>query len=138
MTKKSRKPLNDALAEQFVYGGESEAVKGDSQRERFAEREPDARTDETSLPTEVEQEEKKETSSPTVEAAQPVTSTKAKKESSLMDKLQIESKEATIRFTVDLPESMHRKLSVLAAKTGRKKAEIVRMLLDEALKEVED
>ncbi|MBN3871639.1 hypothetical protein [Nostoc sp. JL33] len=38
-----------------------------------------------------------------------------------------------IRLTVDLPKLMHRKLSVLAAKTGRKKAEIVRLLLDEAL-----
>jgi len=38
-----------------------------------------------------------------------------------------------IRLTIDLPKSMHRKLSVLAAKTGRKKAEIVRLLLDEAL-----
>jgi hypothetical protein len=46
--------------------------------------------------------------------------------------------EATTRFTVDLPLSMHRKLSILAARTGRKKAEIVRMLLDEALSDVED
>ncbi len=36
-----------------------------------------------------------------------------------MDKLQVQPKEATKRFTVDLPESMHRKLSILAAKTGR-------------------
>ena len=47
-------------------------------------------------------------------------------------------KEATIRLTVDLAESMHRKLSILAARTGKKKAEIVRMLLDEALQDVED
>jgi hypothetical protein len=131
MTKKSRKPLNDALAEQFVYGGESETVKGD--------RVLDARTDEKSQPTKPEQEVNSQTSSPIVEAAKSVTNTKAKnKESSLMDKLQIESKEATTRFTVDLPLSMHRRLSILAAKTGRKKAEIVRMLLDEALSEVED
>ena len=43
-----------------------------------------------------------------------------------------------IRLTVDLPESMHRKLSVLAAKTGRKKAEIIRLLLNEALQDVEE
>ncbi|MBH8565902.1 GIY-YIG nuclease family protein [Nostoc sp. CENA67] len=43
-----------------------------------------------------------------------------------------------IRLTVDLPESMHRKLSVLAAKTGRKKAEIIRLLLDEAFQDVEE
>lgn len=45
-------------------------------------------------------------------------------------------KELTVRFTVDLTESMHRKLSILAARTGKKKADIVRMLLDEALQEV--
>jgi predicted DNA-binding protein len=36
-----------------------------------------------------------------------------------------------------LPASMHRKLSILAAKTGKKKAEIVRMLLDDALADVD-
>jgi hypothetical protein len=56
----------------------------------------------------------------------------------LMANLQIPPKEPTIRLTVDLPESMHRKLSILAAQTGRKKAEIVRLLLDEALKEVKE
>jgi predicted DNA-binding protein len=34
--------------------------------------------------------------------------------------------------------SMHRKLSILSAKTGRTKADIVRMLLEETLKDVED
>lgn len=52
--------------------------------------------------------------------------------------LQTSTKEPTIRITVDLTESMHRKLSLLSARTGKKKAEIVRFLLDEALKEVED
>ena len=47
-------------------------------------------------------------------------------------------KEATVRLTVDLPESMHRKLSLLAAKTSKKKVEIVRLLLDEALADVEE
>jgi predicted DNA-binding protein len=42
------------------------------------------------------------------------------------------------RITVDLPESMHRKLSIMAAKTYRKKADIVRVLLDEAMKDVEE
>jgi len=55
-----------------------------------------------------------------------------------MDKLMSApaQKEPTVRFTVDQTETMHRKLSILAAKTGKKKAEIVRMLLDEALQEV--
>lgn len=47
-------------------------------------------------------------------------------------------KETTVRLTVDLAESMHRKLSILAARTGKKKSEIVRELLDEALQNVEN
>jgi len=54
-----------------------------------------------------------------------------------MSKLQVPDKEATVRFTVDMSESLHRKLSVLAAKTGRQKVDIVRMLLEDGLKEVE-
>ena len=48
------------------------------------------------------------------------------------------SKETTVRLTVDLAESMHRKLSILAARTGKKKAEIVRALLDAALQDVDE
>jgi predicted DNA-binding protein len=33
-----------------------------------------------------------------------------------------------------MPESVYRKLSVLAAKTGRKKVDIVRMLVEDGLK----
>lgn len=54
-----------------------------------------------------------------------------------MDKFQLPPKEATVRFTVDLPVLMYRKLSLLATKTGKKKADIVRVLLDETLKDVE-
>lgn len=82
---KPRKPLHDALADQFVYG------VNDSDKP------------------------------------------------SILDKLQpVESREATKRFTVDLPESMHRKLSILSAKTGRSKADIVRTLLDEILSNFHD
>jgi hypothetical protein len=59
-------------------------------------------------------------------------------ETTFMDRLQVQPKEGTKRFTVDLPESTHRKLSMLAARTGRSKAEIVRLLLDEALETVQD
>ncbi|MBE9092448.1 CopG family transcriptional regulator [Tychonema sp. LEGE 07203] len=59
------------------------------------------------------------------------------KEPSLMSKLQAPDKEATVRFTVDMSETLHRKLSMLAARTGRKKVDIVRMLLENGLKEVE-
>lgn len=47
-------------------------------------------------------------------------------------------KEATVRITVDLPESMHRKLSILCARTRKSKAEVVRLLLDEVLDEVNE
>ena len=47
-----------------------------------------------------------------------------------MSKLQAPDKEATVRFTVDMSETLHHKLSMLAAKTGRKKvnqsADVVR------------
>ena len=53
-----------------------------------------------------------------------------------IDSIPVITKEATVRFTVDLPESMHRDLSILAAKQGVSKADIVRFLLEDALKEV--
>lgn len=68
---------------------------------------------------------------------QPATE-KPNKKSSLMEKLQLEAKEGTKRFTIDLRESLHRKLSILAAKTGRTKADIVRMLLDDALEDINE
>ncbi|NJL51759.1 MAG: hypothetical protein HC930_05175 [Hydrococcus sp. SU_1_0] len=60
------------------------------------------------------------------------------KELSLMEKLQVEAKEGTKRFTIDLRESVHRKLSILSARTGRSKADIIRMVLDDVLKDVEE
>lgn len=112
--KKPRKALNESLAKQFVYGEEE------------VPREP------VEQPTE-------SASSPQPESQSssklPVATTK---ETDLMSKLEIPEKEATIRFTVDLPQSLHRKLSMLAAKTGRTKADIVRLLLDDALRDIED
>ena len=102
MNRKKRKPLDDALADDFVYGD--------------------------SKPTDDAPEE--------VESISHIEK-QSEKELTLMDKLQVESKEATKRFTVDLAESMHRKLSILSAKTGRSKADIVRFLLDDALKDVD-
>jgi hypothetical protein len=110
MSKKPRKSLDDALAQQFVYGENQDSSASEEPK-------PEA----------------KQESSPS-----PSSSTKKPKESNLMDKLQTPSKEATVRFTVDMPESMHRKLSVLAAKTGKKKVEIVRVLLGEMLDEVNE
>jgi hypothetical protein len=59
------------------------------------------------------------------------------KESSLRSKLQAPDKEATVRFSVDMSESVYRKLSMLAAKTERKKLTRVRMLLEDGLKEMD-
>lgn len=101
--KKQRKSLDDALAEQFVYGG----VETTQQVEPIPETNLQSSTD------------------------QPPKAT-------LMEKLTSEPKERTVRLTVDLSESQHKKLSMLAAKTGRKKADIVRYLLDEALKEANE
>ena len=55
-----------------------------------------------------------------------------------IDNIPVVTKEATVRFTVDLPESMHRNLSIFAAKKGQSKADIIRMVLDEALVGVEE
>jgi hypothetical protein len=111
MTAKKRKPLDDALAREFVYAESS-------QNEPVTQ----AETQQDPKPAPV---------------TKPASTQEATK-SSLVSQLQQVPKEPTIRLTVDLTESMHRKLSVLAAKTGRKKVEIVRLLLDEALEEVEE
>jgi hypothetical protein len=110
-TKKPRKSLDDALANEFVFGStpEAEQPQVDNVAETISE-------PIQTIPTVLE-------------------TTKL----SIMSQLQqVPPKEATVRLTVDLTESMHRKLSMMAARTGRKKAEIVRLLLDEALQEVEE
>ncbi|MGV2830758.1 CopG family transcriptional regulator [Myxosarcina sp. GI1(2024)] len=117
MTKKPRKSLDDSLANEFVYGSDKPQTGA-------------APTPDVELETE------EATPTPPIEE-QPVTE-KPKKESSLMQKLQVEAKEGTKRFTIDLRESVHRKLSILAAKTGRSKADIVRMLLDDALENINE
>jgi hypothetical protein len=120
MSTKKRKPLDDALASEFVYGSKEQ---------------PHVKE------TETQDEVKPEPEQETVPVAKPVekpTSTKSTKSNLMSQLYSTTPKEPTVRLTVDLTESMHRKLSVLAAKTGRKKAEIVRLLLDEALKEVEE
>lgn len=126
MTAKKRKPLDDALAHEFVYGESAlrenlpnqETVDSDAQSETqpILEQEP---VPESTLPI------------PPISTPQPA-------KFNLMSQLQQPSKEPTVRLTVDLPQSTHRKLSVLAAKTSRKKVEIVRLLLDEALKDIEE
>jgi len=118
MTRKKRKSLHDSLAQEFVFGNSAD--------------DSDDAPDEEAPSTESSDPE------PNNPVISDETNTPIKKTSKLMDKLQAESKEATKRFTVDLKSSTHRKLSMLAAKTGRTKADIVRLLLDEALEEIEE
>ena len=47
------------------------------------------------------------------------------------------SKESSIRFTVDIPESLNKRLSQLSVDTGKPKTELVRTILDRALTSLE-
>ena len=133
---KKRKPLDSAM-EAFVFG--KEAIEAPS---------PTATVPPTTLEAAPTPPAPPSAAPPAPEtpatAAVPATETPAPKatpvqpkENSLMTKLQVPDKEPTVRFTVDMSESLHRKLPVLAAKTGRKKVDIVRVLLEDGLKEVE-
>lgn len=106
---KKRKNLDEVLAQEFVYGDNKTSA----------------------------QQSKGE--SVTVEPIESKKAVTTENKTSIMDKLQpIEPREATKRFTVDLPDSMHRKLSILSAKTGRTKADIVRTLLEDVLQEADE
>jgi hypothetical protein len=144
-SKKTRKPLSDALASQFVYGADESKAERSVQAPEDAPR-SGANSGDSSSPLEEQSEQEQPaelgTSNPPpkqeIKSEEPVVEKKENKESSLMDKLQVQPKEATKRFTVDLSESMHRKLSILSAKTGRTKADIVRLLLEDALSDVDE
>jgi hypothetical protein len=138
MSTKKRKPLASAM-EEFVFGTKEAASPSPPPELVSPAPTPAASlTPEAALPA-----------IPPMEAALPVTTPPQSavsapepvpiqsKEPSLMSKLQVPDKEATVRFTVDMSETLHRKLSMLAARTGRKKVDIVRMLLEDGLKEVE-
>ena len=43
------------------------------------------------------------------------------------------TKESSIRFTVDIPESLNKRLAQLSVDTGKPKTELVRTILDRAL-----
>lgn len=43
------------------------------------------------------------------------------------------SKESSIRFTVDIPESLNKRLAQLSVDTGKPKTELVRTIIDRAL-----
>ena len=146
MSTKKRKPLDDALASEFVYGETALREGFPPQATAFTAGVPEAYPEGLKEQPHVKETETQDSAKPepeqeTVPVAKPVekpTSTKSTKSNLMSQLYSTTPKEPTVRLTVDLTESMHRKLSVLAAKTGRKKAEIVRLLLDEALKEVEE
>ena len=128
MTAKKRRPLGSAM-EEFVFGTKEAASPPTPEIVSSAAKPTASLTPEAVLPTSTPL-------LPEVSAPQPVSI--QSKELSLMSKLQAPDKEATVRFTVDMSETLHRKLSMLAARTGRKKVDIVRMLLEDGLKEVEE
>lgn len=117
--RKPRKALDDTLAAGFVYGdgaagGEDERLEATS-----------TNVDEVNQVDEAIE-------------SEPVKSPPEQQRGSLMSRLmEAPEKEPTVRITVDLPKSMHHKLSMLSARTGKKKAEIVRMLLDDVLNDVQ-
>lgn len=160
---KKRKPLNDALANSFVYGETEPNIKEVEKVE--TEKTPNNQTETETTSTKateltgIQNTEKQAMAdredsflskenknqkklSFSVNSDNTVTNLPtnhlANKTQSMIEKLQLKPKEATKRFTVDLSESQHRKLSILAAKTGRTKADIVRMLLGEALGDITD
>jgi hypothetical protein len=132
MNKKSRKSLDDLLADEFVYGT-AEEPKDSSDPPS-----PPDSSDSSNLETAVKVPEPESALIPITTIATPEPTQPSTIPSALLAKLQTPDKEATIRFTVDLPTSIHRKLSIVAARTGQKKADIVRVLLAEAFENVSE
>lgn len=83
---------------------------------------------------------KKKTTRKRVQPATPKTEakTKANKQSALDKIIESSAQERMVRITVDLEESKHRKLSMLCAKSGKTKAHIIRLLLDDLLNEADE
>ena len=134
-TKKPRKSLGDTLANNFVYGDQAAIPAAEPIVEQV---EPTVQTVETVV----------DSAEPTLrERVEPIVQVVATAETSapvppqpptsLISRLMQNTpeKEPTVRLTVDLPQSTHKKLSILCANTGMKKVEVVRMLLDDALKD---
>ncbi len=113
MTRKPRKPLDDTEALGFVFGAQPDP---ESERSQPAvSRNP---------PKQPKQTQAKASEPPKGNFMSQLLATQTEKE-------------ATVRITVDLPKSMHQKLSILSATSGMSKADIIRGLLDEALQQVD-
>jgi hypothetical protein len=126
-TKKPRKSLDDTLANNFVYGDKASIPAVEPIVDQV---EPIVKT----VGTVVDQVEPMVKAVATEEISTPIS---PQPPTSLMSRLMQNTpeKEPTVRLTVDLPQSTHKKLSILCANTGMKKVEVVRMLLDDALKD---
>jgi hypothetical protein len=110
--KKPRKALDDTLAAEFVYGSpERQATQPENALENAEE---------------------------SIESQPTKPTQKQEKESLISRLMEAPEKEATVRVTVDLPKSMHQKLSLLSARSGKKKAEIIRMLLTDILDDINE
>ncbi|MEG4242936.1 hypothetical protein QUA51_09545 [Microcoleus sp. Pol10_D6] len=123
MSTKKRKPLGSAI-EEFVFGDREPASPPAPELVSPAPTPTASLTPEAALLATPPP----ETVLPIAKAPQPEVSTPEpvsiqSKEPSLISKLQAPDKEATVRFTVDMSETLHRKLSMLAARTGRKKVD---------------
>ncbi|HSF76561.1 MAG TPA: hypothetical protein VLA84_22390 [Microcoleus sp.] len=115
MITKKRKPLGSAM-EEFVFGTQEAASPPAPELVSPAPTSTASLTPEAALPA--------LTLTPLLPEASASESVLApSKESSLTHRLQAPDKELTVRFTVDMSETLHRKLSMLAAKTGRKKVD---------------
>lgn len=142
--KKSRKSLGDTLANNFVYGDNAPSLAAEPIVESIAV--AAAQCGEVSSPYNCDKTDGKPFET-VEERVEPMAKADATKETSapispqpttsLMSRLMQNTpeKEPIVRLTVDLPQSTHKKLSILCANTGMKKVEVVRMLLDEALKD---
>ena len=126
-TKKPRKSLGDTLANNFVYGDKAPLPAAEPLVEQVEQIIKTVETVEEQVEPTVKTVATVETPAPV--SPQPTTS--------LMSRLMQNTpeKEPTVRLTVDLPQSTHKKLSILCANTGMKKVEVVRMLLNDALKD---
>jgi len=126
-TQKRRKALGDSLASEFVYGSpvpQSPAPQSPAP-EPTPEPTPEPRAE-----------------APGKAASKPrlARNTPTLTEADILSRVltPTEDRERMIRFTADLPESLHQKLTMLAAKSGKKKVEIVRSILEEVLKDVNE
>jgi len=125
MSKKQRRSLDNDDAMSFVWGGDA--------AEPATSVDPDQVELEDTAPEPPPEPPKRKTAKRSKRTSIP------KPKSNAMSRiLETEEKEATVRLTVDMPKSMHQKLTMLSARSGKKKAEIVRLLLDEALADVDD